>query len=93
MSNKSSGIPGVGAKKTFTHVASAPASERHIVVNVNDDVNVNQRYFEDSHKRQTVWMDIEIFQILQRNTVGRKGAKTQAVNDALRQYFRSKGWE
>lgn len=87
------GIPGVGGKKTFRHVGGGTPAERHIVVNVNDDVNVNHRYFEHTHQRQTLWMDNEVVQMLRRNTAGRKGAKTQAVNDALREYFRNKGWE
>lgn len=90
MSKRSGGIPGVS--KGFDSVGAAP-SERHIVVNVNENVDVNDnRLFEHSHSRHTVWLEDGISSILRRNT-SRRGQKTQVVNDALRQYFRDKGWE
>lgn len=49
--------------------------------------NVKKK-FEDTHEKDTYWIDKNIKQTLQNITNNQKGLKTKIINDALRDFFK-----
>ncbi|MDA5111006.1 hypothetical protein [Brevibacillus thermoruber] len=62
--------------------------------NVNIDVNVNvktkrKKKFEETHTRQTYYIENDLLLRLNAIAGNEKGEKTRIINEALRQYFDS----
>lgn len=54
-----------------------------------DKINneIAEEKFEDTHKRQTYYISLDIIDELNRRAGRKKGAKTRIVNNALREYL------
>lgn len=76
-------------------------TNRNVNVNVNDDTNtninvyspprVNRRpKFEDTHTRQTYYIENELLEELTQLAGNEKGEKTRIINEALRGYLKKK---
>lgn len=44
--------------------------------------------FEDTHKKDTFWLRLDVLDKLHTLTVGNKGLKTQIINEALELFFK-----